>query len=588
MAEEAAKELDRFKNLAASWHSAVVHSHITVLTAARALRARPLLARCLQLATVLLVAWMLLGDNLKATWGPIDDHGIMGILGDNERLSLATLATELRWHPEVGDPSFVSKRYRPAYFTLRYLETFVWGDSVKLWYGARLILFAASLWMFWQVLCPWLGAIGSAAAVLWLLTCRFWPDIWCRLGPAETYAVFGTALCLRGAASLRQALRTGRDLPRLGVGAVVLGASIAVGSKENMLILVPACWLLAGWCCWARRPSPTLLAGTGLVTLWGLWIAWVVMAGIRQDAFDIYRESVDSASGARALGLLAVQLTTKSRLLPVVLALAALPVVYLVARRSERFRGLRPQARTYSILMAALVALFVSQFLFYRGKMPGNTRYDFPGVLALPLLWISLGCLVLCFLRVWRRAWFRAARLTMLGVLVSLTCSTGFRHFQQAATANREITAAFSSQVREVVENTRRSPGVPVVLFSRGADDYELICAWQQYLHRYRVDNPLYLFLESASPATNLGALDCCLFQRLSSLSKQGDRGFRPLGQLDRRRPFLAVCLGGARGPQDGGPSGVDWSDQFRQTVPALYRSRSWLVSDFPVGKEQP
>ena len=48
----------------------------------------------------------------------------------------------------------------------------------------------------------WWGSAVASFGLLGILTYGFWGDIWCRLGPAETYAVLGTAFYLSGAVAL--------------------------------------------------------------------------------------------------------------------------------------------------------------------------------------------------------------------------------------------------------------------------------------------------------------------------------------------------------------------------------------------------
>ena len=55
--------------------------------------------------------------------------------------------------------------------------------------------------------------------------------------------------------------------------------------------------------------------------------------------------------------------------------------------RLERYRALAWRNGLYASI---IVAVFVFNFLFYTGHIPSSSRYDFPGILALPALLILL------------------------------------------------------------------------------------------------------------------------------------------------------------------------------------------------------
>ena len=203
-----------------------------------------------------MVAVMVFGPNLGARWWIIDDHEIFAAVGPQKSMSLADWATQLRDHTEFGSPGKKAVRYRPAYFLLRLTECLFWGKNPATWYAVRLAILAASVAMMWELFWQRLGSLNASLLLLALLTYPFWADVWCRLGPAEAYAVFGTAMYLAGIAAVYSTVLPERPAkpsqPVLPWLQMTLGGLVAIGSKENFLVLLPATWIFGLWL-WRRR-----------------------------------------------------------------------------------------------------------------------------------------------------------------------------------------------------------------------------------------------------------------------------------------------------------------------------------------------
>lgn len=75
----------------------------------------------------LFLGFYFLGDNLAAKFWIIDDHQIIEFLGSDFHLELSEIP-ELLKSRIVNDFS-KSVRVRPTYYTLRILETFLWGNN---------------------------------------------------------------------------------------------------------------------------------------------------------------------------------------------------------------------------------------------------------------------------------------------------------------------------------------------------------------------------------------------------------------------------------------------------------------------------
>lgn len=187
-----------------------------------------------------LIAFWIYSPMLNARLGLIDDHEFLKFLkvgGQNLGSLGQMLATTEVAH--FGD----TPRFRPAYYSLRALETVIHGTNGFEWYLWRVAMFA--LFIAGSTLLVFLvlkkldfssNLISSLVAGFFGMTLaaqRSWTDITMRLGPSELYLMLGILIFAYGAYYLLF-----RNSKNLGIALVTLGFWLAVGSKENSLSLV--------------------------------------------------------------------------------------------------------------------------------------------------------------------------------------------------------------------------------------------------------------------------------------------------------------------------------------------------------------
>ena len=85
-----------------------------------------------------------------------------------------------------------------------------------------------------------------------------------------------------------------------------------------------------------------------------------------------------------------------SFLLPLALGVLA---IWLQAWRRGQANRLVPLGRRAGLCLVALLMVLSSQFVFYNGQWPAGCRYDFPGLLALPIMAFVLAWLMLAMLK---------------------------------------------------------------------------------------------------------------------------------------------------------------------------------------------
>jgi hypothetical protein len=494
------------------------------------------------------VAYVLVGSILDAGWSPIDDHEIMQFLGAQTRVGILEIPA-LLLGTEVGHPGSGFPRYRPSYYLVRLFETALWGDSPRAWYAAHLVMFAASLALGWRFFTRWIGLIPAGVVLLYMLTYPFWADIWARLGASEVYCVLGTALVLEGAARLAHAkpLTHGRRWGVRGAWAMLgLGAWLAIGSKENFLVVLVPLWVL-GAVLWRRG----LLERTGMITLvfltaYGAVIASAVSVSLIRTGADVYMKPVTAGNRLRLVLPGFERAIEPFAWWHVGLALiVATTAAALWCRGASRWRY-RPLIRG-ALLACGLAALYASQFAFYNGEWPnpaGAWRYNFPGVLSRPLLGVTGAVAGLQLIRRLHvpGGIVRAIGAGLVAILLVLTLDTGWASLKQASEANASAARGWTNRLEGIAARLRREPARPVVIASHSVWDYEPIFAVPRFLTHKGVVNPLYLLAPVYRTDTPLTA---SLARSLQDVSRDGLGGYAPLDSLPPNTVPFAVGLSG-------------------------------------------
>jgi hypothetical protein len=508
-------------------------------------------------AAAAIVAYGLAGDVLSAGWGPVDDHEIVRFLGPDRALRLNEILPLLR-ELEPARPG-VDTRYRPSYYVIRVLETYLWGDAPATWYAARIAMFGGTLALFWRVLARWIGLLPAGIFIMYALTYRPWMDVWCHLGPSEAYALLGVALCLEGGSMLLRRIGRSEARPaeaRTGWLLLTVGALLAMGAKENFLVILPAVLGLAVVLYRQGRLGWLGFVCTGVLTVCAAFIGAAVAIPLLRQGVDIYQTPV--AAGTRAT---LVPEALRRAIAPVgwpdvglgtLLAGAAL--VWTGHARRAGVKRVGPEL----LLVLALIALWVSQYVFYNGSWPTGSRYDLPGALTRPLLVVAavvIASRVAGALRV-DRGLTRALQAGLVAGLSLVAMAQGYARHVEACAAHAEATRTWTKNVNGLVARAHADPARAIVFVSHDPWDFEPVFALTRWLAARDVRNPLFLRLSAYQPDTPLAR---ALAEGLERQSRGAVGPFRPLTNLPLTPRPLGIGLSGPPGPdyEDGG---ILWS----------------------------
>jgi hypothetical protein len=506
--------------------------------AERYLRQNPRKRWALVLGCSFLLSTMAIGDLVSARWWIMDDHELAALLGADHHLGFTEMVQSLQEHPEVGHIGERS-RVRPAYFVIRHVEAFLWGDNLALWYAARVIALGGVFALCWHLLWRWVGGVDAGLLMLMIFCWRMWGDLWSRIGSSETYAMVGIAVSVLGVVLSERFAKVSRWKNATAWSLIVLGAVVSMGSKENFLIAAPAAIGYAGWLWYRGKLTSSAVAGSLVVASFAAFIAVTVAGSLAAEG------GVDIYANQRSVGtLVAATLRCLTAHFGAIMLLAIIGLIVFARkiRTDERLSRLLPQTKTTIWVLVALLAMFVSQFAFYDDFDTFNRRYAFPAALA-PLLMLPLITrLRLRYRRVIGedRQRIRQSVLAMRVAMVLLVCGMGLM-MQSHASRHVDQTASFTNELIRIADVCAEEPGKPLVFVSHRPIDYESLYSVASFLRYYSVTNPIYLQLEGYGPETYQNGLQLALSEELHAASLQGDETFRPIGELGLEQEPMGI-----------------------------------------------
>ena len=496
------------------------------------------------LALGLALGVFLTGQNIHARWWSIDDHDLPVYTGEDGKLGFREIPATLRDKTEVGSIGQVP-RCRPVYLVVRMVECALWGMRPGLWYASHSVMLGLSIGLFLLLVRRWMGWAGALAFTLFVLLPKYWVDVWTRLGPSEPYAAVGLALYALGLFGARERpgnpLSPGWRWTSADWLLMLVGAATTIGAKENLLILAAPVVLALARCVWSRPRDRIGIVCSLAILAWVAFITGMLALGLRY-AGHMYRQSVPFMERvALGFGFLG-----DARFIAAALVAVAALGVSLAGRsgwsvvRRARWRS---AAGALAFSLAAWAVWYASQAFFYGPLFfltePQGMRYQFPGLLAIPMallsvVWFGQRALETAgFPRALRRGLGRGL---IIGLVV-VSASASFGPLRYYSRVNVIRTREYSAELDRITEACRREPARPVVFASHSYYDLELVLCTARFLRGFGVHNPLYLRLvSSGEPHEDMWREAKVELERQS---RAGDEYFRPLAEYDGREAFV-------------------------------------------------
>jgi hypothetical protein len=507
----------------------------------------------LVMAAASLFTWFLWGENLNARWGIIDDHEIALFLGPDAKVQVSRIGS-LLMSTEVGELCR-SNRYRPSYYFLRIMESLFWGLNPHIWYASRLVMFALSAGLLmWMVSCS-VGIIPSALFTLLVFSGAYWSDIWAHLGPAETYAVVGVALYSIGfMRAYVGANDQGTRVPLSDWLLMLAGGLIAIGSKENfVLLLLPVIFLLAH----LKRKQQVDVAGwvtSGILALYGLLVTTSVGIALARLKVNVYGDSVSLDSRLALVRQPIIVFASDPRVISCLLLTSVVAIILLYQNKKNgdvTAELLKKMSRFFAVAVI-LLGLYVSQYVFYAGRWPCSTRYDFPGVLACPLLLLATVVFIRKMFEITKQSRFlHNCLLAIFSIVLMVSINwQGFSALRAASVANVIATQAFSQKMDTLVHLLKSQPESGLVIESFHVRDYEPVGSIGRFLRAYGVKNPLFLHIND-HPRFARAPFELTLAESMDKASMNGSSGvylsrsekFSPLSDVSKVKDCYSISL---------------------------------------------
>jgi hypothetical protein len=482
-------------------------------------------------------AYWLFSDNLSAEFGIIDDHNIIFFLGPDGKLALADIP-RLFFASEGGRP-FETPRYRPVLFLLFLVESYLWGDSAKLWYLARLVIFASSIAVYWRLFSKKTGLVPSVLFMASLLSFSVWARTFTRLLPSEIYALLAVALFSFGFVRIVGEAKsyTARKCKSvLNWTLVFIGAIAAIGVKENFLFLLLPTFVLFIFAWRSRVLNWLAVLYTALIFAFGALIVASVLFVISRTSADFY----DRPVGASFISTLvypafSTLLSDKTILLCGMAVCAVFFLASIVAVDVNGHEAGAARKRSFIVFLlffVGAIALYASQFIFYTGHWPTGTRYDFPGIFAKPLIFFAaIACLVSMSGALRHGGYLKGLALASFSLLmVFYTDFSVFSLIRAEGRRNALETVDFTARLDFVSERLRAEPAANLMLVVEDPKYFEHVISAPRFLRYHGVKNPIYLWVSRHSTEPGESATASGRMRRMEHASKFGTREVSPDG----------------------------------------------------------
>ncbi len=479
------------------------------------------------------------GRSLWTNWNIIDDHEIMYFLGPDGKMSFGEIFPMLT-HTEIGQFG-TYPRFRPSYYFLRLLESTLWGAHPLYWHAFRIVILAFAISLFWLLMLPSLGWLGSGLLCAYALTFSYWADVIGRLGPGETYAVAGLPIYIWGMVNALQRERISQKKKYLASFAIFLGGIICIGSKENFLLLVFPSFYLAYKA--LRIKEPVLFFSALGTLLFASYVGTSVLIAVTRRGTDIYANSV---SPMLRIGKILSTLVSGQNPIPILILIGIIIILSTISLNRNLSWEKRKPVLWAQFWLAVFCLIYLSQLFFYDGFWPTDYRYDFPGLLYIPATIYVLFWLSEKMVSEWKNnISMPALKTSLILALMLVILMKGYDPIIQQLDANIKATNEFTHGVENITSLLREHKDYALVIESGSVADYEPILSYDRFLRAYGVNNKFFLRLHGDSLETLNPGQQKELTSSLVELSEKGNSNYLPSDQLKTPGDkcfFLSVC----------------------------------------------
>jgi hypothetical protein len=371
----------------------------------------------------------------------------------------------------------VFKRFRPTYYSLRIFESYIWGDNFFFWYLLRLCIQTFFLYEVYQWAKKKFDLTDSIVITLLMVSMLFWRDLQPRLGPGENYCVLGVALI---SYSLRE---------KKNYFLYLIGGLLAIGSKENFVILpVVIAFLLLRM----KQFKKIDFLYLTILSAFTFFIVLGLVLSMTSTGTDFYSRSVSPWERISTLlmGMITLQIAPY------------LALIFLYVRKKISLS----KNEWTCLLLTSFVLL--ANIVFYNGKIPDGSRYDFPAIPLNLIAWVIL------YLKFDIQIQYKKYFYMLLGIVII----SGIYRQEAKAIRRFKESRSFTKNMKEVFKNSNGGENILVV--TDNPKDVELMLSVPRFFKAWGNKSNFYFKSQNLS-ASNLYQQDLAFI--LESMSKNGN-----------------------------------------------------------------
>jgi hypothetical protein len=281
-----------------------------------------------------------------------------------------------------------------------------------------------------------------------------------------------------------------------------------------------------------RKSYWIYLAAMGGIAF-ALFVGGAVFILITRSGTDMYANTV---SPLARLSVLLHSASNADNSLPIALLSLLILLLGSLLATQKITNGTRETVRQTVFWFSVLLALYCSQLVFYNGVWPLGNRYDFPGILYIPVsiyllyrladrtLSVKIGGLLPKYV----------LRTILVCVLSLTVLAKGYASTTRLLDAIVSDTTKFTNGLSKASSLLKENRDYALVIESSDVWDYEPVYSYSRFFRGFGVENPIFLRTHCYTPETYTADLAGVVATRLADISKNGNTIFSPLAQLEQ------------------------------------------------------
>ncbi len=318
------------------------------------------------------------------SWALSDDYMVVAKMPNHAQLSFSGFIESFLTDKELGN--FLHNdtgRFRPVFVFVCLVNQYFWGDHISLWYTEMLIVFVVSFVFLYLIFQKYVDFYVSSILISALLSLPVWSLLFRDIGLSEVYYFFGMTSMLLGIVYFDDCVKVRNTWKHIFI---MLSAFIAIGSKENVLLIgaVPILYCIYR-SIWKGERSKNLLFAL-LNALLSFFVFINLVLCVSRRGVDFYGYSFSLKDKIYSLYQAFVAF---SSVFDVYIFIGIHIILFCLLYYFYKSRIRTKSIVTYVSIVLFLILFFMTQYVVYYGRFL-NQHYAFPAIVIPLALYIVL------------------------------------------------------------------------------------------------------------------------------------------------------------------------------------------------------